>query len=472
MVGLLEVQRKALEASKGKRGFAFWLEMGLGKTLTALTEFMALVEDGHKATRLVVVCPNSFKSGWRDEILKHGIEADPWVYQSGGDNDTFLRKKFTKPPVLIVNYEAIRRVGTQDYIYKFINNRNCMIVFDESIQIKTHDSQQTKAAMLLAKSFHYVRILSGKPMTQGPHDLWGQLRAIGQLQSMNFWAFRGMFCRMGGYLNKKVIGAQNEELLANMINSVVFKAQKSEWIDLPPKIYTTREVRMEGQQAQQYKTMEQEFVTWLENDDAVSVDMAITKHIKLAQIQSGFIIDEDGTTHSLVADDKNPRLNALLNMLDEEVVGKTVVVYHHRYVGTMLEQALHAYHPVFIKGGMTPEELANARLEFNKNPNKRVICIQTTAGRYGHTLVGGKEPENQCSTMVFFENTWSLDTRSQLEDRIHRIGQVGESCLYVDIVSSPLDRKIVNALQFKQNIYDAVMQHVRTAGVAADPVLG
>jgi SNF2 family DNA or RNA helicase len=63
--------------------------------------------------------------------------------------------------------------------------------------------------------------------------------------------------------------------------------------------------------------------------------------------------------------------------------------------------------------------------------------------------------------MIFAENTWSLDTRSQLEDRMHRIGQKGSSCVYIDMVGSSLDRRIVQALQQKQSIFDAVMKHIK-----------
>src|SRR4029450_5178447 len=153
----------------------------------------------------------------------------------------------------------------------------------ESIHLKNHKADQTKAAIELAKNFQYARILSGKPMTQGPHDLWGQMRAIGKLNGTNFYAFRGMFCRMGGYMAKKVIGAQNEEQLASLIDPHVFRATKDPRSALRAKIYTTREVSMGAASARPYATMERDFVTWLKSGDNVSVDLAITKHIKLAQ---------------------------------------------------------------------------------------------------------------------------------------------------------------------------------------------
>jgi hypothetical protein len=207
--------------------------------------------------------------------------------------------------------------------------------------------------------------------------------------------------------------------------------------------------------------MEQEFVKWLQSGENVSVDLAITKHIKLAQIQFGFLIDEDQEVHELVSPAENPRINAIKEMLDTEVVGKAIIVYHHRYAGVVLLNELEEYKPAFIRGGMTDAELTGSRYEFNENPKCRVILIQTTAGRYGHTLIGRNTITERCSTMIFAENTWSLDTRSQLEDRMHRIGQKGDSCLYIDMVGSSLDRRIVQALQQKQSIFDAVMKHIK-----------
>ena len=181
-MGLLDVQIKALDSSYQRDGFAYYMEMGLGKTLTALVEFMALVKE-KEVTRLVVICPNSFKTGWVDEINKHKVDVHPHIFESGLEwtNNNFLTTKFTKPPVLIINYEAIRKEPVQTYIRQFAANRRCMIVLDESIQIKTYNSQQTRAALTLSHIFKYKRILSGKPVTQGPHDLWAQMRFIGAI---------------------------------------------------------------------------------------------------------------------------------------------------------------------------------------------------------------------------------------------------------------------------------------------------
>jgi SNF2 family DNA or RNA helicase len=461
---LLKVQRAARKAGHGKPGFAYYCEMGLGKTLTALTEFVDLTESlpEPEVTRMVVVCPNSFKSGWVDEIKKHDIRVHPHIFESGSMyNGHFLSITFEKPPVLIVNYEAIRSVETQAYIGKFVAGRNAMIVLDESVQIKTFDSLQTKAALKLAGNFKYRRILSGKPVTGGPHDLWAQMKFIGANVG-NYYPFKTTYCRMGGFKAKKVVGTQNEELLAAKIDQYIFRASKKDWTDLPPKLYTSREYQLTPELKRQYQSMENDFVLWLNETENVAVDAFITKYIKLAQIQAGFIIKEDGTTEELVPPDKNPRFK-LVREIIEEVSGKVVVPYIHKYTLSLLERALAEYKPATIKGNMSDDEILANKAAFANNKDCRVILVQTRAGKYGHTLLGGEDVMDRCSTMVFAENSYSLDDRSQIEDRIHRHGQTADSCLYVDVWGTPLDRRVTAALQAKEEISQAVFAYFKTS---------
>ena len=460
MTALLAVQQAALDRCNNADGFAYFLEMGMGKSLLALTEFQQLVDRG-EVSRLVVVCPNSFKEGWANEILKHKFNLESHTYESGSANDFFLRRPFNRPPVIIVNYEAIRSASTMQYIKTFAAGRNCMVVFDESISLKGNKSIQTKAAIELSKSFKYKRILSGRPQTQGPHDLWGQFRAIGKLEAWNYYVFRNTFCKMGGYMMKKVTGAMNEDILQDRIGPHMFRATKDDWLDLPPKLYTAREYRLTPRQQLQYNMMENDFITWVTDDVNVTVDAAITKYIKLAQIQCGFIIDEGHKVNELVETANNPRIALLRRVIEEEVPGKLAVVYVHRYSGEILLEAFADQNPTYIRGNMADTEITANKDRFNNDPQCRVIFLQATAARYGHTLVGGGEPQNMCNVMAFYENTWSLDTRSQLEDRIHRIGQRANSCLYVDLVGTHLDKKVITALQEKGSIFDAVFQHIR-----------
>jgi hypothetical protein len=265
---------------------------------------------------------------------------------------------------------------------------------------------------------------------------------------------------MGGFKAKKVVGTQNEELLAAKIEKFIFRASKKDWTDLPPKMYTSRQYQLPAKLAAQYKSMEDDFVLWLDESQNVAVDAFITKYIKLAQIQSGFIIKEDGSVEELVAPEDNPRFNLVRDII-EETDGKVVVPYIHRYTSHLLLRSLEDYFPAMIKGGMSPEEIQFNKARFNDDDACRVILVQTRAGKYGHTLLGGEGALDRCSTMVFAENSYSLDDRSQIEDRIHRHGQTANSCLYVDVWGTDLDRRVTRALQVKEDIAQAVFSYFK-----------
>ena len=110
---------------------------------------------------------------------------------------------------------------------------------------------------------------------------------------------------------------------------------------------------------------------------------------------------------------------------------------------------------------MKPDEVADQKIRFNEDPACRIILLQCDAARYGHTLLGGPGVDDKCRTMIFFENSYSADTRDQIEDRIHRRGQTGEAVLYIDLSGSDLDRRIVKALQRKDELYRSVFKNLR-----------
>lgn len=462
MTELKPVQVAALNASRGRKGFGFFMEMGLGKTLTALSEWQNLVPNG--ITRAVVVCPNSFKSGWTDQIKEHGIDVDAHIFESGSwSNNSWLEKKYEKPPVIIINYQAIRSADTRAFLYEYMRRKPTYIVFDESIQLKNNRAEQTKAGIEIAQYAKVSRLLSGKPQSQGPHDLWGQMQAIYQQENRNYYAFKAMFCRMGGFKNKKVIGIQNEDILARLIEPHIFRANKDKWGFDIPKMFTIREYEMATEQRRQYKSMERDFVLWLSDTEVVTIEAMITKYEKLAQIQAGFIIDEDGKTHDLISMESNPRIRVIRDIMEDEITGKLIVVYTHRYSYELLSRSLVEYNPAFIKGGMASYEVSEQKVKFNEDPSCRMILVQEQSGKYGHTLIGGPEPINRCSTMAFFENSYSLDDRSQIEDRPHRWGQLNDSVLYIDLCATPLDKNVARSLQQKESMYKAVFSLIKEA---------
>lgn len=473
-MNLLPVQVEALRAAAGKPGYAWFMDMGLGKTYVALAEFSSLVKQG-KLTRLLVVCPNSFKGGWPKEAVKQGLHFSWHIY----DSDRHMRATrwltdgFAAPPVLVVNYEALRLQKVQNLILDYVTGRKAMLVADESIALKNPSAKRTKALLRLGEHFQVKRLLTGKPTTQGAQDLHQQLMLIGGMPMPSFYAFRNTFCEMGGFEMRQVIGIKNEDRLKRMMAPFVFRATKKEWLaTLPDKTYTTREYALTSELAHHYDMMENEFMTWVEDhysDRAkpVMVELALTKYMKLAQIHAGFIHDERGQPQWLVEDKHNPRLGLLEEILDE-TESKVCVAFRHRFVGEQLKRVLtlRGIYPAVIEGGLQPDQIEEEKAFFNEDPRCRAILLQVDSARYGHTLTGNDA--DPCHTMIFYENTYSLDTRSQIEDRIHRTGQKN-ACLYIDFAGTEMDLRVVTALQAKEKIHQKLFGDTPARGTALRP---
>src|SRR3954469_23762331 len=328
-MNLTPVQLEAIVRADGRKHFAYYMEMGLGKTLAVLTEFKVLKRCG-TVDKLVVIAPNSFKSGWAAEIEKHNLGFSYAIHQSG------RAMVDTDVDVLIVNYEALLIDRVRLMIASFIAGQRGYIAFDESIKLKNRKAKTTKVAFKLAPMFNFVRLLSGKPITQGPHDLWSQL-ALLNAEQYTYYGFQARFCMLGGWQGKQVVGSLNEDLLAEQIAPVTFQAKKKDWLrGLPPKLYTIRRYEMAGPVRHHYEMMKEEFLTFLDSGDAVTVQVAIAKYEKLSQIQCGFIIDEQGGVQRLVHPEENPRLRLLKEIIDEETVGPVIIVYRHRAIGELL----------------------------------------------------------------------------------------------------------------------------------------
>ena len=64
---------------------------------------------------------------------------------------------------------------------------------------------------------------------------------------------------------------------------------------------------------------------------------------------------------------------------------------------------------------------------------------------------------NEASTVIYYSNSYDLESRLQSEDRAHRIGQK-KSVTYVDLIApDTIDEKIVEALRNKINLADQVL---------------
>lgn len=449
------VQTEALKRSQGKKCWAQYLEMGLGKSAVTLSEFIQLcMEDVVQV--LVIICPSSLKEGWKTEAEKQGVNCDFHVWPKVPKNVDSMKSPF----IVSVNYEAVGVGRGEKFIENLSKKFPVYLCLDESIALKNNKSRRTKACLRLSKleGVKIKRLLSGAPMTQGPHDLWAQLTFLEVIPGFRYHPFRYTFCILGGYMGKQIIGVQNEERLNGILKSTSFRALKKDWLDLGEKTYKLWPVELTKVQKKIYIEIEQDLYTYIADHDVeVSASIVLTKLIKLRQILSGFVIADDGSVIELEGGTK--RLQETYDIVEQ--AGKVVIAVQFNKSVEMLLEKLKPFNPACIRGKkfMTGEEIEENKLRFNEDPDCGALVCQIQSAKYGHTLVGS-DIGGRCFTEVFYENTFSLDDRIQFEDRIHRIGQKN-ACLFIDFYSGPIDLKISQSLQRKVDIAKAVVDGIR-----------
>jgi len=438
------------------KGWGHFLEMRLGKTPTLLNE-MALFRAHYGMTNFVILSPNSYKQDWVNEAARFGMDVPFFAYETSRAKEAkaFIEKN-RGGFGLVVNYEALQYDNTKEILHEIVNDK-CVLGADESIKIKNPNSVTTKEAIALSKNAAFVRELTGCPMTQGPQDMYSQLRFVGGMDGKNFYTFRNRFCVMGGFKNKQIKGPKNEEELREIINEKGFVAKRREWGNPTTPEYYTVQLTLDPIQQKYYDDMDEDFITWLENGQEVKADQVISKMLKLQQISSGFVYTEEGDAIDLMPAAKTTKMKKLLELF-EETDGKIIIPYHYSKSGDALIEALAPYNPAAIrsKGWMKDNErdVVTEKFKFNNDPECRAIIVQISAGKYGHDLSGIEG--NRCSHMVFYENTFSLDDRIQIEMRNTAASQDWQN-LYFDFVSSPIEMKAVTALAKKESIVSAIL---------------
>lgn len=441
----LPVQEVALDKSKGQEGYGFFLEPGMGKTAIIMAEFTNLVKSDD-LDLLVVICPNTLRSNWAAEAEKFGFAYEVSMFPDAPP----------KKGMWIINYEKLVTKSI-DLIYNTISHRKTYLVCDESHRIKNPKAKSTKAAIALFDISRVKRVMTGTPMANSVIDLWSQMRSIGHHGvHRGPYTWRNRYGIMGGWMGKVVVGVQREDELKTLVDQCAFQAKKSEWMkSLPPKAYYTIDYEMNRAQKTAYKEIYNERFFSLA-DQEITAPMVITALMKMQQVTSGFMMDDEGKVVDLVGWN-NPKINAISDALND-IEGKVILFAHYRHTIDLLYTRFGG-EAVKIEGGMKREDIENVKYMFNNNPTVKYLIAQTTTAKEGLTLLGSED--NPCHTTIFVENTYSLIDRTQAEDRNHRHGQVADQVSYYDLVGSKIEAKIIKALQDKKDLVKSVLEGTR-----------
>jgi SNF2 family DNA or RNA helicase len=457
-------QLKALEMSWNKEVFAYFMEMGTGKSKVLLDNIAMLFDKG-KINSVLIVAPKGVYKNWYDsEIPIHlpdHIDRNVVLWKSLITKeqklklDSLFEHDFTKLQILIMNVEALSTKKGLDFAGQFLNIRKALFAVDESTTIKNPGAKRTRNILNLSKMGKYRRILTGSPVTKSPLDLYTQCFFLDPflLDFTSYYAFRTRYAEMrtanfSGRSVQVVTGYKNLAELSEMLKPFSYRILKDDCLDLPPKTFMKRIIQLTPEQKKVYQQMKVTALAML-NGKMVTTMNVITQLMRLQQITCGhFKADDDS-----IQDIKNNRIDELMDVL-EEVEGKAIIWAHWRHDIDIIVASIEKQYPgsvVTYYGDTTIEDRQKA-IKKIQDPNSKVrflVGTTQTAG-YGITLTGA-------STMIYYSNGYDLEKRQQSEARIDRIGQK-KPMTYIDIIAEDtIDEKIVKSLRKKVNIATEIM---------------
>jgi SNF2 family DNA or RNA helicase len=456
-------QLTALEKSWHKENFAYFMEMGTGKT-KVLIDNLAMLYDKGKVDGALIIAPKGVVKTWYEQELPTHLPDhienvtvlwQPNITKSQEEKLNSLFEIETALHILIMNVEALSTDKGVKFAYKFLNSHKVLMAIDESTTIKTPAAKRTKNIIDLGEKAKYRRIMTGSPITKNPLDLYTQCYFLDPylLDHASYYSFRNRYAIMKtmhvrGRSVQVVSKFQNLSELSDVVKTFSDRVLKEDCLDLPPKNFTKRHIILTHDQRKIYEQMKKAAMAVL-NGKVTTTMTVLTQLMRLHQITCGHFTADDGTTQLI----PNNRITELMNIL-EETEGKVIIwANYQRDVNQIIKNVTEKYGEDSIVDyyGLTPQEDRQDNIrKFQNGSECRFLIGTPQTGGYGITLT-------QANTVVYYSNGYDLEKRLQSEDRAHRIGQK-KNVTYIDLIAEDtVDEKIVEALRKKINIASEVL---------------
>ena len=436
--GLMIHQVPAVEKMMPSRVGALFMDMGTGKTRTAIE---VIHRRQARITRVIWFCPVSLKETVRHEILKH-------TDSSPSDIHVFDEKTNSKniPTAMwyVVGIESMslssRVIMT---IAAMVTTTTCVIV-DESSYIKGHHSARTCWITKLSKKARYRMILTGTPISQGVVDLFAQFRFLSPkiLGYNSFYSFANNHLEYSERFKGMIVRAHNTEYLAAKIKPYTYQITKDECLDLPEKLYESRYFEMTGEQRMWYEHAKTETLDAIDDWDSYAIFQLF---LKLQQIVCGFY-------NELNHEFEHHRINRLIDIVHQIPVQEKIIIWcKYEHDIHAITDAMGADQVAQFYGKVNVKNREKAIASFRAH--KRFFLSTESCGGHGLTL-------NEANHVIFYNNGFKYAERMQAEDRCHRIGQ-HKPVTYIDIVcENSIDERIMDSIYNKGSVVDDFKKEV------------
>ncbi len=459
--------------------------MGTGKSYTSIS----LVRNEGTCQSNLIVCPPNVLGVWRRELRQYDPESEFLVLD---DSFSSVKKKREAAQRF---YEASRfKVNAGRRFFVVINYESARLkdfaawatstVWDAAILDEIHWAKEASGVtgkfIAALRRFCRFRLgLTGTPIAHSPGDLFSQFRFLDpSIFGDNYFPFKKRYAITG--FHTEVLGWRRKPELRAKFQEVAIYIPESV-LDLPPVQHLEREFVMPPAAMKVYKEIWNDFISEVRSGRVVTVDNALVKLIRCAQIACGFVtVDEDADPFSEeTPDDRIEVLHTMKRDLLKEFIRDLppheplVVFCRHRFdlsqVRAVTEEV--EYEKNGIRAGDTTKRDAMIAAgewkpfrygeisgkgkkclteEGKLEPGIDVAGVQIRSGGVGIDLT-------LSAIAILYSIDYSLSGYQQLLKRLDRPGQKRSVRFYHFVAKGTVDRKIINTLNARQRVVESII---------------
>ena len=433
------------------RGCLF-LDMGLGKTVTALTVAKELLDDFFIDKVLVIAPKRVAEDTWSREAAKWDHLKDLRISKVLGNLKQRKAALETDAEIYVINRE-----NTQ-WLVEYLNGKwpFDLVIIDELSSFKSAKSKRFRTLRRVIRGSGYVWGLTGTPASNGYMDLWAEIFLIdnGERLCKTLTKYRMAYFnpgrRRGNIVYEYYLKPGAKQLIDKKLSDICLSMSKEDWLQLPPIIYNKVTVYMSEDEREVYEEFKKEKVLPIfrnavvslgDMESAIVADTAAVLSGKLLQMANGSVYDDkDGVFHL-----HDRKLDALEDIVDTSNGQPVLVFYCYKHDLDRIRDRFKE--AVLLKG---PNDIDR----WNNGEIQMLLCHPASAG-YGINLQQGSH------IIVWFGLPYSLEQYQQSNARLHRQGQEKTVIVHHIICDDTLDEKVLDVLQKKDATQRSLLEALK-----------
>lgn len=427
-------------------------DMGLGKTIQGIGVAELLAREAG-IRKVLVICPASLKSQWRNEIHRCCERDCQLVLGSTADRASqYANESF----FTVCNYEQVLRD-----ILPIERVKWDLIILDEGQRIKNWEAKTSSVIKSLKSPFALV--LSGTPLENRLDELYSVVQFIDDRRlapAFRFFNRHRVVDEKGKVLGYKNLG----ELRENLRPILLRRTRDSVMQQLPPRSTEIVRIAPTGEQLDLHGAHMRVVAAITRKKFLTEMDLLRLKKALLMcrmAANSTYLVDKQPPGHS----SKLEQLDDLLDRLFQEQGRKVVLFSEWTTMLDLIEPILESRRLRYVRlDGSVPQKQRQQLVNEFQNKSDCHAFITTNAGSVGLNL-------QAANTVINVDLPWNPAVLEQRIGRAHRMGQKRPVQVYVLVTEETIEDNLLATLTAKRDLALAALD-INSETDAVDLVSG